>query len=58
MIRKFREQDTDALAEVYRDAVRSLGALAYSREQVDVWASWPDDIAKFTDRVSHGLARR
>lgn len=55
MIRKIRAQDTEALGDVYRDAVRSLGPLAYSREQVEVWATWPDDVAKFTDRVSRGL---
>ena len=55
MIRVFREEDAPALAEVYRDAVQTLGPQAYSREQVEAWASWPDDIAEFTAHVSRGL---
>ena len=51
----FVPSDTEALAKVYRDAVRGIGPQAYSAEQVAAWASYPDNLAEFRDRMSHGL---
>lgn len=35
ILRPFRTEDTDAIAGVYRDAVRTIGPQAYSAEQVE-----------------------
>jgi putative acetyltransferase len=53
--RSFVPSDAEALAEVYRDAVRGIGPQAYSAEQVAAWASYLDNLAEFRDRMSHGL---
>ncbi len=55
MIRAFILTDAEALAEVYRDAVRSIGSNAYTAEQVSAWAVYPDDIEEFRSRLSKGL---
>jgi len=55
IIRAFKEDDTIALAEVYRDAVHSLGPQAYSREQVAMWARFSENLADFKVNVSRGL---
>ena len=55
ILRSFVPSDTEALAKVYRDAVRGIGPQAYSAEQVAAWASYPDNLAEFRDRMSHGL---
>src|SRR5258707_844378 len=55
MLRPFIPQDADALADVYRDAVRTAGPQAYTQEQVDMWASCPDDREEFLGRLSRGL---
>jgi putative acetyltransferase len=55
ILRSFVASDAEALAEVYRDAVRGIGPQAYTAEQVAAWASYPDDLAEFRDRMSCGL---
>ncbi|MFT3870592.1 MAG: GNAT family N-acetyltransferase [Nibricoccus sp.] len=55
MIRAFAPCDAEALAEVYRDAVRLVAPQAYSIEQVNAWALYPDNIEEFRARLSRGL---
>lgn len=57
MLRSFDAQDAEALAEVYRDAVRTIGPQAYTLRQVEVWALYPDDIEEFRTRLSRGFTR-
>jgi len=44
MIRHYQPDDAEALATVYRDAVQHIGPLAYTPEQVRVWAMYPEDL--------------
>lgn len=55
MLRKFTANDAEALADVYRDSVRTIGPQAYTQEQVDAWAIYPDEIEEFKSRLSRGL---
>jgi len=55
MLRKFTAHDAEALADVYRDSVRTIGPQAYAKEQVDAWAVYPEDIEEFRSRLSRGL---
>lgn len=54
-LRPFLKSDAEALARVYRDAVRTIGPGMYSARQVEVWALYPDDMEEFRDRLSRGL---
>ncbi|MFQ3670552.1 MAG: GNAT family N-acetyltransferase [Verrucomicrobiia bacterium] len=55
IIRPYQPQDTEHLAGVYRDAVRTTGAQAYGEEQVRVWALYPDDLQEFQTRLLRGV---
>jgi putative acetyltransferase len=55
MLRSFNPEDAEALADVYRDAVRTIGPQAYTEQQVSMWALYPDDIDEFRARLSRGL---
>jgi len=55
MLRPFNLEDAESLAGVYRDAVRTLGPQAYTQQQVDAWALYPDDMGEFRGRLSRGL---
>jgi putative acetyltransferase len=47
--------DAEALAGIYRDAVRGIGSQAYTQEQVVAWALYTDDMEEFRIRMSRGL---
>ncbi|MBW8782528.1 MAG: GNAT family N-acetyltransferase [Verrucomicrobia bacterium] len=47
--------DAEAIAGVYRDAVRRIGPVAYSEDQVEAWARHPLDINEFRIRLSRGV---
>lgn len=53
-LRPFSLDDVEALAGVYRDSVRGIGPDAYTSEQVAMWASYPDDMQEFRNRMSKG----
>ena len=53
-LRALREDDADAMAEVYRRSVRALGALDYTPEQVEAWASRGPDAARFRQKIADG----
>ena len=55
MIRPFVSSDVEALARVYRDAVRTIAPQAYTAEQVSAWALFPDDIDDFSMRMGRGV---
>src|ERR1051326_2721506 len=55
MLRPFVLKDTESIADVYRDAVRTIGPQAYTREQVEAWAIYPDDMDEFRVRLARGL---
>ena len=52
--RCYNSNDLDAVAEVYRDAVCGLGINAYSKEQVDMWASFTEE-TQFKQQLSKGF---
>jgi putative acetyltransferase len=53
-IRAYVDDDFDAVAEVYRNAVETLARSAYTDEQVRMWASYPDDGDDFRMRLGRG----
>ena len=53
-LRAMREDDADAMAEVYRRSVRALGARDYTPEQVEAWASRGPDAARFRQMIADG----
>lgn len=54
-IRSYHPDDTDALAEVYRDSVRGIGPQAYGPEQIAMWSAWPDNLQEFEACLALGL---
>lgn len=54
-LRPYQPADADALEGVFHDAVRGTGALAYDAQQVEVWASYPNDREEFRQRLSQGI---
>jgi len=55
MIRPFVSSDVEALARVYRNAVRTIAPQAYTAEQVSAWALFPDDLEEFRIRMGRGV---
>ncbi len=55
-VREFRGADVEACAELYRASVRALGAAAYSTQQVEAWAKYPEDLEEFRARLLGGVA--
>ncbi len=54
-IRPYSPTDAEAIAAVYRDAVRGIGPQAYTAEQVAMWSSWPDHREEFAACLARGL---
>ena len=55
VFRPIRPDEVSVLAEIYIDAVKSLGGHAYSPSQVASWASWPNQKpAEFLRRATAG----
>lgn len=54
LIRPYVESDYAAVADVYRDAVESLARVAYTEEQVRMWASFPSSSNDFRQRLNRG----
>ena len=52
-IRPFRLDDLPALAALFGDAIRHLGASAYTLEQVEAWAGFADDRPAFTQWIDN-----
>ena len=53
-IRRFELADTDAVANVYREAIRRFGPSKYTPEQVAAWARYPTDVHDFGLRLAKG----
>lgn len=47
--------DAEALADVYRDAVRTTGANFYNSAQIEIWAEYPASMGNFAEELSCGL---
>jgi len=56
MLRSYRPEDFDAVCEVYKDAVLSLGGEFYSPGQLEVWASYPAETDSFARKLATGPA--
>lgn len=54
-IRRYRPTDSQALADVYRNAIFGLGAGAYSPHQLATWAAYARDLHAFAAKLRHGL---
>jgi putative acetyltransferase len=46
-IRPYRESDIEAVSNIYRSSISQSGVQHYTREQIDAWASFPDDAEAF-----------
>lgn len=53
-LRPFSPDDAGALIAVFRDAVRRIGPVAYTKKQVEAWARHPVDFYDFRSRLSRG----
>ena len=53
-IRPFKLSDTPSVVKVYRDAVRRIGPIAYSPEQIAAWSRYPTDELDFGYRLTRG----
>lgn len=54
VIRLFREDDAEALAELTGAAIRDIGALAYAPEQVEAWAARHPGPQRFINSAAKG----
>lgn len=54
-LREYIPADAESLAEVYRDAARTLGRQGYTTEQTRIWAIHPEDLDEFRMALSHGF---
>ncbi len=54
MIRAFRADDADLLAELCRASIRELGSRRYSPEQVTAWHGRAPDSSDYLARVARG----
>jgi putative acetyltransferase len=54
-LRTYQEADAPVLAGLFRDAVLITGRNAYTREQVEAWASFADDLEAFRRRLGRGI---
>lgn len=53
-IRPFKIADTPLVVKVYRDAVRRIGPIAYTPEQIAAWSRYPTDELDFGQRLTRG----
>jgi len=53
-IRKYKSSDAEAAAQVYKRSVTEIGPEMYGPEQVEVWASYPEDIEEFNETLESG----
>jgi putative acetyltransferase len=53
-IRKYKSIDAEAATQVYKRSVAEIGPEKYSPEQVEAWASYPEDIEEFNERLESG----
>jgi putative acetyltransferase len=54
-IRPFVPRDAAELADVLRDSIRGLGAVAYTPGQIEAWARYPEDLEEFRVKLSGGI---
>jgi len=53
-IRRFELSDTDAVVNVYREAIRRFAPSKYTPEQVAAWVRYPTDVQDFGLRLAKG----
>ena len=53
-IRPYRSEDAPAIAQLFHDAVRTLGPRRYSPEQVAAWSQAPADPARWDRQFTDG----
>ncbi len=54
LLREYQHGDEEALARIYRDAVRNTGRLAYDPPQIEAWAAFADG-QPFGEQLRQGL---
>lgn len=54
-IRRYRGEDAEALTKIYRESVLEIGIEQYTREQVEVWSSYADELEEIRHRLADGL---
>ncbi len=53
--RSYRGSDAEALTKLYRESILEIGIEKYSPEQVEVWASYADELEEIRHRLADGL---
>jgi putative acetyltransferase len=54
-IRRYRGGDAEALTKLYRESVLEIGKEQYTREQVEVWASYADELEEIRHSLADGI---
>jgi putative acetyltransferase len=51
MFRLAKNSDFNTLAQIYRQSVKELAPLLYTKEQVEAWSNFPNNKAKFREFI-------
>ena len=54
-IRRYRPEDAEGIARLYEMSVREIAIEKYTPEEVEVWASYADEIEEIRHRLAEGL---
>jgi putative acetyltransferase len=54
-IRRYKPDDAECIAELYRKSVREIAIGMYTPEEVEAWASYADEIEELRHRLAEGL---
>jgi putative acetyltransferase len=54
-IRRYKGGDAEALTKLYRESVLEIGIEQYSREQVEVWVSYAEEVEEIRHRLADGI---
>ena len=54
-IRRYKPEDAEGIAGIYEKSVREIAIEKYTPEEVEVWASYADEIEEIRHRLAEGL---
>jgi putative acetyltransferase len=53
--RRYKPDDAEGIAELYRKSVQEIAIGTYTPEEVEAWASYADEIEELRHRLAEGL---
>ena len=54
-IRRYKPEDAEEIAGLYRRSVREIAIEKYTQEEVEAWASYADEVEEIRHRLAEGL---